>query len=289
MVLHSSTEGIGDEEVNYSVILTALQGLVVGVTMMVPGVSGGSMAMILGVYDDLISAVSSFFKNPKRNFIFLAAFTAPAVLGMVLFAEPLLDIIESYRLIAMYFFMGAVAGSIPMIYDKARVHRIDWKFFACIVIGIVLVSSIRLLPDGLFSGRGLTDLLSVAIQFLGGVVVAVSLILPGISVSYMLMVLGLYENTISAIGKMDIISILPLAAGCIAGIILTTRILEMCMKRYPFATYLVILGFIIGSVAEVYPGLPATGVEWALAILLFITGFICIYLISRKEEEIEKR
>ena len=60
--------------------------------MMVPGVSGGSMAMILGVYDDLISAVSSFFKNPKGNFVFLAAFTAPALLGMVLFAEPLLNI-----------------------------------------------------------------------------------------------------------------------------------------------------------------------------------------------------
>ena len=188
----------------------------------------------------------------------------------------------------MYFFMGAVAGSIPMIYDKARVHRIDLKFFVCIIIGVVLVSSIRLLPDEVFSGSGLTGFFSVVIQFIGGVIVAVSLILPGISVSYMLMVLGLYESTISAIGNMDIISILPLAAGCIAGIILTTRILEMCMKRYPFATYLVILGFIIGSVAEVYPGLPKTGVEWALAVLLFITGFICIYLISRREEELEE-
>ena len=272
----------------FSVLFTALQGLVVGVTMMVPGVSGGSMAMILGVYDDLISAVSSFFKNPKGNFIFLGAFTAPALLGMVLFAELLLNIIESYRLIAMYFFMGAVAGSIPMIYDKARVQRIDLKFFVCIIIGVVLVSSIRLLPDEVFSGSGLTGFFSAVIQFIGGVIVAVSLILPGISVSYMLMVLGLYERTISAIGNMDIISILPLAAGCIAGIILTTRILEMCMKRYPFATYLVILGFIIGSVAEVYPGLPKTGVEWALAVLLFITGFICIYLISRREEELEE-
>ena len=111
--------------------------------MMVPGVSGGSMAMILGVYDDLISAVSSFFKNPKGNLIFLGAFTAPALLGMVLFAEPLLNIIESYRLIAMYFFMGAVAGSIPMIYDKARVHRIDLKFFVCIIFTKYQFASIK--------------------------------------------------------------------------------------------------------------------------------------------------
>lgn len=273
---------------NFSVILTAIQGLIVGVTMMVPGVSGGSMAMILGVYDNLVSAVSSFFKNPKRNLIFLAAFTVPAVLGMILFSRPLLELINDFKTIAMYFFMGAVAGSIPMIYDKAKVHRIDWKFFACIIIGIALVSSIRLLPDGIFAGNGLSGPASVAVQFIGGVIVAISLILPGISVSYMLMVLGLYESTMVAIGTVDIMSILPLVIGCVAGIILTTKLLEMCMKRYPFATYLVILGFILGSVAEVYPGLPKAGIELALSIFLFIIGFVCIYLLSRKEEELEE-
>lgn len=255
--------------------------------MMVPGVSGGSMAMILGIYDNLIEAVSSFFKNPKKNLIFLSVFTLPALLGMVMFAEPLLILIETYRLIAMYFFMGAVAGSIPMIYDKARVHKIDWKFFACIIIGMVIVGGINLLPDGVFAGDGLTGMESLILQLAGGVIVAVSLILPGISVSYMLVVLGLYESTIGAIGKMDIISIMPLAAGCVIGIILTTKILEMCMKRYPFATYLVILGFIIGSVAAVYPGFPATPEEWTVSVLLFAVGFICIYLLSKKEEKIE--
>lgn len=288
MVLHSSPAQVRGQKVNFSAVLTAFKGLIVGVTMMVPGVSGGSMAMILGVYDDLISSVSSFLKNPKGHALFLGCFAVPALFGMVLFAEPLLNLIEGNRLISMYFFMGAVAGSIPMIYDKAKVHRIDWKFFVCIAAGIALVSSIRFLPDGLFSGAGSEGVLSVAVQLAGGVIVAVSLILPGISVSYMLVVLGLYESTIRAIGNMDIISILPLAIGCIAGIILTTKILEMCMKRYPFATYLVILGFIIGSVAEVYPGLPKTGVEWALAAVLFAIGFICIYLISRREEEMEE-
>ncbi len=76
---------------------TAIKGLVIGGTMLVPGVSGGSMAMILGIYQKLISAISSFWENKKKNLIFLLLFSAGAVLGMVLFAKPLLRLIERFR------------------------------------------------------------------------------------------------------------------------------------------------------------------------------------------------
>ena len=74
---------------------TAIKGLVIGGTMLVPGVSGGSMAMILGIYQKLISAISSFWENKKKNLIFLLLFSAGAVLGMVLFAKPLLRLNSS--------------------------------------------------------------------------------------------------------------------------------------------------------------------------------------------------
>lgn len=271
----------------FSVLLTIVQGLVVGVTLMVPGMSGGTMAMVLGAYENLIKAVSSFFRHPKKSIVFLAAFAFPALAGMVLLAEPLLELINRFEKPMMYLFMGAVAGSIPLIYKKVQVKRLTWKFFFYLAIGIFIVIAVGNIPSGLFSGNGMNGLVSYLIQILGGIIVAVALVLPGISVSYMLVLMDLYEPTMRALGRMDVMALLPLIIGCILGIILTTRLLEYFMKKQPFATYLIILGFIIGSVATVFPGVPC-GTQIPICAVLFATGFAAIYKLSKKEEAVEE-
>ena len=96
-----------------------LKGLCVGGTMLVPGVSGGSMAMILGIYDKLITSVSSFFACKKRNALFLLLFALGGGAGMLLFANPLLYLPQRYPLVLRWFFIGAVAGSTPMMLKKS--------------------------------------------------------------------------------------------------------------------------------------------------------------------------
>lgn len=91
-------------------ILTALKGIIIGGTMLVPGVSGGSMAMILGIYDRLITSVSSFTRRKKENLAFLIIFSLSGILGILLFASPLLRLIERYPMPMLYFFLGAVAA-----------------------------------------------------------------------------------------------------------------------------------------------------------------------------------
>ena len=137
---------------NHSVF-TVVKGMIVGGTMLVPGVSGGSMAMILGIYDRLISSVSSFMKNKKENLIFLALFCLGGGLGMILFARPLLGLIERFPMPMMYFFLGAVAGGVPMIYKESGLKRLDYKVVLYPVIGILLVAGLSLLPAGLFGSH----------------------------------------------------------------------------------------------------------------------------------------
>lgn len=91
--------------------------------MLVPGVSGGSMAMILGIYDKLITSVSSFFACKKRNALFLLLFALGGGAGMLLFANPLLYLLQRYPLVLRWFFIGAVAGSTPMMLKKAQIHK----------------------------------------------------------------------------------------------------------------------------------------------------------------------
>lgn len=258
------------------------KGIIVGGSLLVPGVSGGSMAMILGIYDALIRSVSSFLKDIRQNLLFLITFTAGALLGMLLFAKPLLFLVDTFHLPSMYFFMGAVAGSIPMIFRKADVKKFSFGVVFYPFIGILLVYLMNLLPAGMFGSRAGSGFTHFFMLGLAGIITAVALVLPGISVSYMLLMLGMYEDTMYAITTLHLPYLLPLGIGGVAGIILTTRLLEYVLDHYTKASYLVILGFVIGAVILVFPGLPS-GLEWVFCPLLFFIGFFIIRKLSALE------
>ena len=118
--------------------LCGLKGLCVGGTMLVPGVSGGSMAIILGVYDRLVTSVSSFMKHKRKSAIFLGIFALGALIGMFLFAKPLLSIIEKFTLPAMYFFIAVSYTHLSrMLLEKGKRHLFHYKTsFAEFMLGI---------------------------------------------------------------------------------------------------------------------------------------------------------
>ena len=273
-------------------IYTIASGAWIGGTMTVPGVSGGSMAMILGVYDRLIGSVNGIFHKERRreSILFLLKFLLGAVAGLFLFSRLITFLLENEACAfpTRFFFLGAVVGGAPMIFRSAGVKRVSAAVFLYPIIGIAAALSISLIPSGLFEigGEGfLSVLLGILIQLVGGLVIAVALVLPGISVSQMLLVLGIYEPLTEAVSSLDfmaLLSFIPLVIGTLAGIFLTTGILERAMGRHPMGTYLLIFGFILGSLPELFPGLPA-GWEIPLCILTAAAGFCAIFWISKKE------
>lgn len=258
---------------NSALIVTIVKGLWIGGTMTVPGVSGGSMAMMLGIYDRLITSVSSFFKNPRGNLRFLAAFGLGAAAGMMLFSRLILFLLTTGGNMPLrFFFLGAVAGSIPMIYRKADVSRLDVAAVVYPGIGIMTVVLLSLLPSGVFvPGEGL-GLKQILFQMAGGMLLSVGLVLPGISVSQMLYMLGIYEGMVKNLSALRIPPLIPLGMGALAGILLTTRILERCIRQYPQPTYLIIFGFILGSLPELVPGIPMGG-ELVYSLMAAMAGF----------------
>lgn len=258
------------------------KGAIIGGTMLVPGASGGSMAMILGIYNKLISSISSFFKDIKKNIIFLTIFIVGAVIGMIIFAKPLLNLIENYTLPMMYFFIGAVAGGVPMIYKHAQVNTISWKDILYVIIGMAIVLVLAFLPEDVFSGGDGNNSTKIYIQILSGIIAAIALVLPGISVSYMLLLMGLYDKTVRAIGHFDIGYLMPMAIGLFIGIVIITKTLEKAMDKHPRPTYLIILGFVIGSIVQVFPGLPQN-YGWIICGVLAIAGYFSVSIISKNE------
>lgn len=262
-------------------IMLFLKGFIVGGSMLVPGVSGGSMAIILGVYDELIHATSNFFKNTKKHLTFLFIFVLGTILGFVVIANPLKRLIAWNEKLVMYFFIGAVAGSIPMIFRKARAHKLEFRSLFYILVGLFFMWLVAQIPENSFAAKdGIAGILT---QAAGGVLASTALVLPGISVSYLLVVMGIYQSTLSAIAALDIIALLPFVIGLLIGIAACIKLLSYLLTRHPKPTYMVILGFILGSLAEIFPGMPLNFYEWGMGIAIFAAGFFAIVALSKYE------
>ena len=314
--------------------------MIIGGTMTVPGASGGTMAMILGIYEDLIAAVGNlpgllagciFSSNrfpvkgirrtisPKDSaglqgatklqnlsgcLRFLALFCLGALAGMALLARGVLALLERYPVVVCYFFLGAVAGGIPLICRQARVKKMTWQVLFWPLAGLFVVYGLAALPEGLFAAGlsgsipspgdvssgsttlggafpGVHSLTQFLFQFLGGCILAVALILPGISVSQMLLMLGLYEPVMTAVSQLRLFSLIPLGLGAVLCTLLVTRLLGDAMERRPQPTYLLILGFVLGSLGELYPGLPA-GWDLLFAPLAAAAGYQLLSRLSRR-------
>ncbi len=256
-----------------------LCGFITGSVMAVPGISGGSAAMVIGVYDDLLRAVSRCFSEPRRNIPLLLRFALGGILGLFLMAGAISWLLTTQAEVPVRFlFLGAVAGGIPAIFRKAGVRRLNASGLVLILSGAAAVLLLASFPEGLFTPgeRGFADM---ALQFTGGMLLAAALVLPGISASHFLYMLGIYDAVMEKLSTLDLIPLLPLAAGTVLGIFLTARLIETLFQRHQAGTFLVILGFMLASLRELIP----RGAEpWQIltGIPCILVGFVPVYFIQ---------
>jgi len=212
---------------------TILSGLAVGGAMTIPGVSGGSAAMILGIYDDLITAVSRAFSEPRKNLLLLLKFAIGACAGALLIARLITFLLTTPVEVPLRFlFLGAVAGGIPMIFRKAEIRKLTAGSTALILAGVGVVMLISMLPERIFS-PDTSGFAAVIMQFLGGLLLAAALVLPGISASHFLLMLGIYDDVMEKLGEFELLALVPLAAGAAVGVFLTAKVLERLLGPPP--------------------------------------------------------
>lgn len=256
-----------------------VKGLIIGAAMLIPGVSGGTTAILLGIYDKIISAVSELFSDLKKNLSFLLVVGIGGILGILLFSKAALMITQKFFIISSYFFIGAVIGSLPLMYRYAEIKRLGklkpssilWQLF-----GILLVFIISRLPQSSSSGN-------IILIVISGFCIAAALILPGISVSYVLLCMGLYDKTLAAVQNMDILFLMPLLLSVAVGTIALTKAIKYAMDNFPHPTFMIISGFCLGSLYEIYPGMPS-GYEWIIAPVALMLGAFIIYKLSKVSE-----
>lgn len=259
-----------------------IKGIAAGVATLVPGVSGGTMAIILGIYDDLIHAVSTFFENWKKNFIFLLVVGSGGALGILLFSRLLENAMKAYPYVMQFLFMGIIIGGLPVLYRKSEASsKGNLKDFIFLVLGFAIVLLMSAEPTAITNMATTGGVLSVIFLFIAGIIIAIALVLPGISGSFMLLVLGLYGVTLNAINTFNIPFLIPLGLGVAVGTFGTAKIIERFLQKYPGKTYKLILGFVLGSLVQVFAGIP-TSSQLIASIAAFIIGFLVIFWLGKK-------
>lgn len=268
--------------------MIVFKGFIIGSSMTVPGVSGGTMAILLGIYDKLISSISHFTKDIKGNAWYLIKFGIGSVVGIASLALLFDKVLFHYDFTAFpisFLFLGVVIGGIPALYKKAKPEKMTTatgiKMGLLMLVGFAVVIGIGFLPEGLLSPTTTFSLQNLIVWFITGVIVAIALILPGISTSHMLLVLGMLKTTYAAISNLEIGFLLILVISTLVGIFLITRPLEWVMNRFPVPTYCVIIGFVVGSLSavfkeEIIPSfISLSSSAWWVWALLAVTSVVC--------------
>lgn len=265
---------------------TFLSGVAVGGSMLIPGVSGGTMAIILGIYDRLIHSVSTIRTDFRKKAMFLLEFTLGAGAGILLLSKAVLILFEAYEPQMRWLFSGVIAGSLPAIFGKSKIKikemsacdRIEGAI--CILSGLGIAVLLTFIPTGLVRVGGELSVLNLIILSASGLIIAVALVLPGISASHMLLILGVYETVLEAANSLKISVLLPLVISVGAGTLLCTSSIEKAMTKHPRQTYLCIGGFVIASAREIIPTGIDGGFSMVICFILFCIGCMAVSLIS---------
>lgn len=247
-------------------------GAIIGASILIPGLSGGTTALLIGIYSDIICAVDELFSNFKKNFPYLIILTVGAALGFYICSFPVKFILEHYLLEFSYFVIGVIAGSLPVFIKDCG--KFKMKYLLCILLGVILTLMTDMLADvKLGGGNNFLTFIFV------GLLSAVALILPGISLSYVLIAFGYYDSIVLAVNRIDIIFLLKFGTVVLIGIFAFTRALNIAYKKYPVSINMIILGMVAASLKQVFLRLPMPQ-EILQCVLLLCAGLFVSLLFS---------
>ena len=252
-----------------------------GISDLIPGVSGGTIAFILGIYDRLLSSISGFFSREwKKQLGFLVPLGAGIGIALLLFSRVIDYLLEYHYEPTQFFFLGLIIGVLPFIAKEAEMkHRFTWVHFSVLAaVAICLGCMAFIKPVDIAVITQLTIPSAIGL-FAAGWLASMAMLMPGISGSFILLLVGAYSTIISALSDLNIPIILVVGAGAALGFIISSRAISYLLKHHRHMTYAVIIGLIIGSVFVVYPGIPAQGI-WISAVT-FIAGFGITNFFSR--------
>ena len=274
-------------------ILLILKGFVLGIANIIPGVSGGTLAITLGIYERMIEAISHFFKNFKENLKFVMLLGIGILISLALFSNVIGYCLDNYPFATILFFIGIILGGMPLLFKnvKGTINVKNGVVFA-ITFSIVMAMTFMSAGDKVISldtlnvGKGIS-------LFFSGAIASASMLLPGISGSFVLMLIGYYHPIVNAIRSLtkfenlfhNVIVLGIAGVGILLGIVLAAKLIEYLLEKFEIPTYYGIIGFVIASIISIFITAVSNSVgilEIIIGIALMIVGILLSKVIGDK-------
>ena len=252
-----------------------LCGFCLGISVFAPGISGSVMAIILGIYDKLLDIVANPLRNFKKNVKFLFPMGIGAVISFILFVVLFSYLFETYEKATYMLFIGLIAGNLPVVYKEARQVKFRWYFVVGTVLTAVfacymgILSNLTVAPESAAETVGLLHL-----GVVGGVAGFVSII-PGMSVSMILIVMNAYETLLAAVKNLDILTMGVVGVAFVLAMVLSSRVVRWVFAKFTGFANFMVLGFLIGSIGGIGYGVFAGGIsltDTLVGILMLAVG-----------------
>ena len=272
------------------------KGVFMGIADAIPGISGGTIALLLGIYEELIKSISelklslfSVLKNKgfnsfweKLNGNFLLVLVLGIGISLISFVKISATFLESFPLFIWSFFLGLVFATVNVIYKLIN----QWRSLNFFFLIISIIFSFFLSSFSAYE----TDEISLLYVLFSAVIASSAMILPGISGSLILVILGVYAYLIKSLDNLEMIVIFTFISGALIGLLGFSRILKYLFNNYRDSTYTIMLGLVIGSIEKVWPWNKSFSVELSnfnlfLSISLVILGFVIVILLEKIKKD----
>lgn len=252
-------------------IVNFLKGVVVGIGGVAPGLSGSVLLIILGLYEKVVGAVGTLFKNFKKNILFLVPLVLGFGVGVLLFSKLVDYMLSRHEFATRYLFLGLVLGTIPLFYKQVRKRGFHKKYY--VVVILAALAGILLF----FSNSSWFPVVthpSIWQSVLLGVAVAGSSIVPGVDSAVILSALGLYELYVGALANVNLQILLPAGLGLAAGAVLISGGMYILLKRFYTGTFSLIFGLFLSIIPRILTPTCAISStrEGVLALVLVLFG-----------------
>ena len=272
------------------------KGIFMGIADAMPGISGGTIALLLGIYEELIESISELkislfsklinkgFKSfwEKLNGNFLLVLVSGIGISLISFVKISASFLEIFPLFIWSFFLGLIFATVYVIYKLINQwHNLNFFFLIISIIFSIFLSS--------FSAYD-TDEISLLYILFSGIIASSAMILPGISGSLILVILGVYAYLIKALDNLELIVIFTFISGAIIGLLGFSKILKYLFNNHRDATYTIMLGLVIGSIGNIWPWNKSFSTELSnlnlfLSISLVILGFVIVILLEKIKKD----
>ena len=250
-----------------------IKGILIGAGCILPGISSGVLCVIFGIYDKLLDSILNFFKDIKKNFKFLFPIATGGVIGIIIFSKALEYLLEKFPMQTKSIFIGLILGGVALLF-KQILSKEKWEksnliyIIISMIIGIVMVYLENTLQVISIENANYLYLI------LSGFLMSIGIVVPGVSSTIILMLLGIYSLYLTSISNLYLPVLIPIVIGVLVGSLIFMKIIKILLDKYNRQTMFSIIGFTLGSIFVLLPDIQNV-MEIIISISCIFIGF-CI-------------